>query len=514
MEKLLITATFLLLLSLKPLFAGVDNGIDVEEVQKLLAELCFDPGPIDGVWGKKTENAAKQFLKGQKKTFSGTFTKDHENTLWGVLNSRKIQASFGTGSVTLCEVNQSGGVASKGDGSDQANKRVTIYESWSIPQYVKPDPNLATLRHYFLKDYSLISDTDLGWYRVKPANNHKKFKQTLRESNFLKNELETSSLLSYLYFEDGAIIYDEKSPKHRLGDLYRDNTPFLSNSVGKSISSYILGHAICKGYISGLDARLDDWALIENTLYYDQKLLDIVNMNAGDKRVVNDATGLIGTDRWYNTHSLRSFAERELSGSKALSKSRRKHHYNGLATNVFLNYVVHKTNYRFRNLLNEIFREHVNVQHTVYFGKQRYARTDNGRIVLSSPVSPKDGVSTYGMYATRYDYLRIANAMLDDWKNDTCVGQYLKSLAANKIPQKRFIEKHKGNRFSAKSYAGQFHMDYLHLEGRNIFGMNGYGGQTIMIDFDENRIIAISTVHTDYDFEGLVLKPLRNGRIQ
>ena len=119
--------------------------------------------------------------------------------------------------MTLCEVNQSGGVASKGDGSDQANKRVTIYESWSIPQYVKPDPNLATLRHYFLKDYSLISDTDLGWYRVKPANNHKKFKQTLRKSNFLKNELETSSLLSYLYFEDGAIIYDEKKSQTSSG---------------------------------------------------------------------------------------------------------------------------------------------------------------------------------------------------------------------------------------------------------------------------------------------------------
>ena len=236
-------------------------------------------------------------------------------------------------------------------------------------------------------------------------------------------------------------------------------------------------------------------------------------MNAGDKQVVDDATGLIGTDRWYNIHSLKSFAERELAGSKAISKSRRKHHYNGLATNIFLNYIVHKTNYRFQDLLDEIFREHVKVQHTVYFGKRLFARTDNGQIVQSSPVWPKDGVSTYQIWATRYDYLRIASAMLDDWNQETCVGQYLKSLAANKIPQKRFIEKHKGNRFSAKSYAGQFHLDYLGLEGKNIFGMTGYGGQTIMIDFDANRIITISTVHTDYDFEGLVLKPLKNGAI-
>ena len=59
MKKLLITATLLLLLSLKPLFAGVDKGIDVAEVQKMLTDLCFNVGPIDGKWGAKTEKAAE-----------------------------------------------------------------------------------------------------------------------------------------------------------------------------------------------------------------------------------------------------------------------------------------------------------------------------------------------------------------------------------------------------------------------------------------------------------------------
>ena len=62
MKKLLITATLLLLLSLKPLFAGVAKGVDVREVQTLLTLLCFNPGPIDGVWGKKTEKAAEEFF--------------------------------------------------------------------------------------------------------------------------------------------------------------------------------------------------------------------------------------------------------------------------------------------------------------------------------------------------------------------------------------------------------------------------------------------------------------------
>ena len=71
MKKLLITATLLLLLSLKPLFAGVDKGVDVREVQKILTELCFNVGPIDGVWGKKTEKAAEEFFTKYFKKYGG-----------------------------------------------------------------------------------------------------------------------------------------------------------------------------------------------------------------------------------------------------------------------------------------------------------------------------------------------------------------------------------------------------------------------------------------------------------
>jgi hypothetical protein len=42
-------------------------------------------------------------------------------------------------------------------------------------------------------------------------------------------------------------------------------------------------------------------------------------------------------------------------------------------------------------------------------------------------------MQTFMFYATRYDYLRIAKAMLDDWQNDTCVGKYLKTIFENRI---------------------------------------------------------------------------------
>ena len=44
-----------------------------------------------------------------------------------------------------------------------------------------------------------------------------------------------TGLLSYLYYENGKVVYDAKTPENRLGDLYDDKTLWLSNSVGKSI---------------------------------------------------------------------------------------------------------------------------------------------------------------------------------------------------------------------------------------------------------------------------------------
>ena len=85
MKKLLITATLLLLLSLKPLFAGVAKGVDVREVQTILSELCFNVGPTDGVWGKKTETAFKDFYKPYGK-YDGTFDNFELRMLKGQYN--------------------------------------------------------------------------------------------------------------------------------------------------------------------------------------------------------------------------------------------------------------------------------------------------------------------------------------------------------------------------------------------------------------------------------------------
>ena len=159
------------------------------------------------------------------------------------------------------------------------------------------------------------------------------------------------------------------TPEDRFGLVFKNDTKWNSMSMGKSLVSYVAGHAICEGYIDGVNSRLNDWPLIENTLYHDQKLIDLLNMAAGDQKVIDDNVGLIKTKRWYNSHPISSFANRELKNTKKIKSTR--YHYNGLVTNIIMNYVIHKSNGNFQKLLNKIFQEKAKIKNSVFFVKTK-----------------------------------------------------------------------------------------------------------------------------------------------
>ena len=54
--------------------------------------------------------------------------------------------------------------------------------------------------------------------------------------------------------------------------------------------------------------------------------------------------------------------------------------------------------------------------------------------------------------ATRFDYLRIAKAIMDDYQNDTCVGKYLKEIYKRRIP--KGIKKKKSLHLIAQNHMG------------------------------------------------------------
>ncbi len=107
---------------------------------------------------------------------------------------------------------------------------------------------------------------------VESSNNPYQFHSDLREDKYVKKQMQETALLSYLLYEDGKIVIDEITPKDRFGDMFRDSSKFHSQSVGKTFVSYVTGHAICDGYIESVDSRLDDWPVLENTLYHNPKI--------------------------------------------------------------------------------------------------------------------------------------------------------------------------------------------------------------------------------------------------
>ena len=373
------------------------------------------------------------------------------------------------------------------------------YNSSEIPVDASPDYKILK---YYLKKYIKHRQDRKGYkFKVKASKNFKKFNFNLKKDDFVNKQLNETAMLSYLMYDNGNITIDEITPEERFGKIFKNNTQYISNSVGKSLISYITGHAICKGYISGINHRLNDWSVLENTLFYDQPIINLLNMSSGSQNYAHTVYGLLGSDRWVNSVSVQSIMKKELKNSEI---ARLRYNYSNLDTNIVASYVLYKMGHKeFKNLLNEILVDKAGIENDVWLFKQ----------VPSS----KEATLTYSYYASRYDYLRIAVAMLEDWNKNTCEGQYLKSLFENRIkkidpsdPTAWTLASLSDDGWgSTSTYGGQFHMDITEMEGRPIFVMDGYGGQSHNIDFENNKIISIMAIHRDYDWMKLVHQKLK-----
>ena len=384
----------------------------------------------------------------------------------------------------------------KSDGTviEGSAEGIEDYGRSEIPE--NANPNYKTLRYYlnnylnhWERFYRKWSNDDYK-YLTNGSKKPYEFEYSLIENEEIKQQMQETALLSYILYEDEKIIIDEITPKDRFGDLFNNKSKLHSQSVGKSITSYILGHAICEGYINNLNSKLNDWSAVENTVYHNQNLIDLLNMNAGDHTYVTQQ-GIINSKRWYNKYPVEDYLKNEFKGSK---KKTPKYNYHGFMTNLLGTYVLYKTGNDFQKLLDFIFQEKAQIEDSVFFTKQPEA-------------TPKDKTFWNQFRATRYDYLRISRAMLEDWNKDTCVGQYLKDLYSSAV-NKNEIHLIGSRHGYAEKYAGQFHTHFKDIT-RPIMMMHGYGGQSFTLDFEMNRIIAIQAIHDNYDFYKLIYKYLK-----
>ena len=347
------------------------------------------------------------------------------------------------------------------------NLDLIFYDRFWIPEEnPKPKPNYGTFvfELYRYLNYHEGDSAVVGKYLVNRSDDPYTFQSNLIEDKYIDKQLNKSGLLSYLYFENGEIKIDKISPKNKFGKFIDDDTKFKSHSVGKTMVSYVVGHAICEGYIESVDSQVNDWPLVENTLYHNQKLIDLLNFRAGDQKYTWDYF-FINPKRFKNNEGR--------------------------------NYVVFKTDENFEKLLEKIFKEKVKIENEVFFYKIRGTKIQ--------------GNADNQFYATRYDYLRIAKAMLDDWQNDTCVGKYLKTIFERK--EKKGNQRKPVNFPYARSYAGMFQTNYEFIpKKRPVMGMHGYGGQHVVIDFENSRIVVANSIYENWDAKKIIYSVIKKGK--
>jgi hypothetical protein len=311
-----------------------------------------------------------------------------------------------------------------------------------------------------------------------------------------------TGLVSYILFENNKILVDQNRKSKYHG-------PYPSHSVGKSLVSVVTGYALCGGYINHTVFDRIDYPTVEGTLYENQKLINLLNMQAGDQYYLGSLFGgwdsrMNSDGKSINTIPIKTAMKRYFKDTKPARgyDNELKYNYSAMTTNVIMNYVIYKTGDDWNKLLHKIFVEDAKVAKRVYFHKTLNADKGNRK---------SGEYGRYSFYADRYDYVRIANMIMNHWKNDTCVGKYLKTMYENRVDigDGGAYSTSTGNHRAAQTYGGQFLWDAIGLEDRPILMMDGAWGQQVVIDFDNNRIITAHSVERNYDYHSLIYLQLK-----
>ena len=381
---------------------------------------------------------------------------------------------------------------------------------WEMPEKTRPDDK--TISYYEDKKAEFMAKRrNQGLlYIIKPKGNAIDFNyQNNTPSSRLNKQLSEGYLLSYLFYDNGVIKYNGKAKDGRFVDNITDKTIFKTHSTGKSIVSYIVGHAICDGYITSIDETID-WPLMKNTLYQGQPLRNLLNMSAGDKHLMDkNTTRFKGSKRHHRDMGLESIAQL-LEGTEAKGKNL---FYNNALSDIIANYVVFKAGDKYDELIKKIFQDKIKIENEVSYEKHSKSNEFKKNKFSGTPQT----LASYSFFMTRLDFLRVAEAIMKDYQSKTCVGNYLRESQQ----QAKKWYKYRPNKKNAhwylhnysKKYGSQFYFDFSGMKNRNIIGTEGKNGQNILIDLDNSRIVITNSAATGWNVKTFMLNVIKDGKL-
>ena len=406
-------------------------------------------------------------------------------------------------------------------GNKKKDKDLVIYEGdlFQPPRFLKKQMSDASLEFYYLIQDARRKINPNQYYMVQASENYEEFEISNKSHKKIDEQMKKGTIFSYLYYANDKMVYDVLPPKKRFNMTLNEESYFASHSMGKSVTSYLLGHAICEGYIGSPDEIINDWPLMESSLYFDQPLIRLLNMSAGDTNVIKKKSGSF-TKTGANIHNqpliVSTQNEDELKNTKPISNA--SYSYSNLTSDVLFNYVAHRVGEDFDKFLAQFYQQKIGIKYPVYLSlnKLRF-----GAEVSINNLTAQ-GAWQYGIHATRYDYLRIAKAILNDWKNDTCEGKYLKDLYQRAVPtgNTRNWNTSPGKSYRyfgsvSQRYAGQFQTGFYGLHNKKVLGMIGADGQQIIINLDDSRIVVISAGQEGwYNTKSIAYDLIKSGKMK
>ncbi len=288
------------------------------------------------------------------------------------------------------------------------------------------------------------------------------------------SEIASSSAQSFLYWDGKAIKYD-------LSRAGIDNDlPVYGLSMSKSITSYLLGRALCAGHIESLDDRIKKYVpALDGTFYGDATIRNALNMASGDRRLYSDSSNRGGPGVWKDyvvpvamkgvpiVDAMRKLGNREPAGAAFAYRDA-----NADAVAMVISAVAPGGLGEFAS---RTLARDAGFEHPVKYLADR----NNAALAFAY------------FYATRLDWLRAGILIGEEFKAKGCVGDYLRSAVTDSVPVNL-------QRAPWRRYGRFFWSDHKWLDRKHV-AMLGHGGQTMLIDLEGGRVLHILSIRQDFD---------------
>jgi CubicO group peptidase (beta-lactamase class C family) len=306
---------------------------------------------------------------------------------------------------------------------------------------------------------------------IPAAQKPSELSYSVRQNAKVDELLQSSDLLSVMKYEKGSIVIDA------ISDRIQKNEKIYGMSMSKGLIGYLVGHALCDKYILSLDDTVSQYIPeTAQTIYANAKIGEMIKMSAGDKPIWNP--------KGYN---IREYSALVLHGNP----SKRQTIQEVLSSKPSLQQADVGV-FRYSNAVTDIIGRLLDVATPNGLGAfaQQHLAERAGNNNDSFVLVDKNGwpLAHSFIFATRDDWMRMAIKIGEDWRSDSCIGEFLRQQQRTSVQTDR----------NGQSYAAFFWMKDANTSSPQII-LNGHGGQRIIISPKENTVLSYHSIRANYD---------------